>query len=171
MTVPANDTRRLPTDTCEDSNSLSEEAWEAIDKAVQRLEQAWQVKPQPNIGPLVPPVADPLRLRVLVELIKVDQEHRWTMGTRQLIETYLDEWPELRDKPDLIAEVLEAECCLRAELDTIPTRQELQRRFPNVCDKLNLANIKAEVAAERPPPRKADVLHSFRPFGEVEGLD
>jgi hypothetical protein len=167
MTVPTNDTRSPHAD---DGNCLSEEAWEAIDKAVRQLEKAWQIKPQPNIGPLAPPPPDPLRLRVLVELIKVDQEHRWTAGTRQLIETYLDQWPELRDKPDLIVAILEAECCLRAGLDTMPTRRELQRRFPDLCDKLNLTSIEAEAAAERPPPRKADIRHTFRPFGEVEGF-
>ncbi len=167
--MPTNDTRCPHTDTCGHGNSLSEEAWEAIDKAVRQLETAWQVKAQPSIRPFVPPANDPLRQRVLVELIKVDQERRWNAGARQPIETYFDQWPELRDKPELVGELLEAECVLRAAFGAMPTREELQQRFPNLCEKIDLAGIEAEAAAECAPTRPTDILHTFRPFGEVEG--
>ena len=38
--------------------------------------------PQPDIDPWIAPVGNPLRLRVLVELIKADQECRWKWGIR-----------------------------------------------------------------------------------------
>src|SRR5207253_224416 len=75
----------------------SADATEALlDQAVGRLEEAWQCAPPPDLAPFLPAVAEPARRRLLIELIKVDQEYRWRRGDRRLLEAYLRDWPELR---------------------------------------------------------------------------
>ena len=75
--------------------SLSDADWETIDTALQQLEEAWRRASQPDIGSLVPPVGNPVHLRVLVELVKADQECRWKSGVPTKIEDYFHAWPEL----------------------------------------------------------------------------
>jgi len=59
--VPTDDIRSAHTDTRQEK-SLSEEAWDTIDKAVRRLEKAWQAQAPTRHRPLVPPPSDPLSL-------------------------------------------------------------------------------------------------------------
>lgn len=54
--------------------------WGLLDGAVQKLEGAWSTKADPGFANLVPPASDPLRQRILVELIKVDREFSWRWG-------------------------------------------------------------------------------------------
>ena len=81
-------------------------SWFRADEAVQRLEDQWQHTPAPDLTQFVPAPSDPLRERVLLELIKVDQEYRWQAGEQRRIEEYLKEWPELSRETVLVAELL-----------------------------------------------------------------
>ena len=57
---------------------LSESAWDAIDAAMARLEEAWREGATPDIGALVPANADPATQRsVLTQLVGIDLEWRW----------------------------------------------------------------------------------------------
>jgi len=128
---------------------LSEAAWDAIDQAVWQLEEAWRHASRPDIEAFVPPPGDPLRQQVLVELIKVDQEHRWKSGVPTKTEDYILDWPELRGRAKVIAELLDAECLTRAMLNVTPTCQELRARFPILCEQIDLSRIKKEAKQDR----------------------
>ena len=121
--------------------SLSDADWDAIDKALRQLEEAWRRASQADIGSLVPPAGNPLRLRVLVELIKVDQECRWKSGTPTMLEDYLHDWPELLGQEGIILELLESECLTRAMFGAMPTHQELCSRFPALAEDVDLRRI------------------------------
>jgi hypothetical protein len=125
--------------------SLSDVVWEAIDAAMRQLEEAWRHAPQPDIGSLVPPAENPLRLRELMELIKADQECRWKSGIPTKIEEYLHDWPELLGQVHVILELLGGECLTRAMFGAMPTYQELRSRFPDLAEQVDLSRIAAIV--------------------------
>ena len=59
-----------------------------------------------DIGAFLPSLNGILRERVLVELIKVDQENCWRGGVQRLLEAYLSDWPELTTREDALVELL-----------------------------------------------------------------
>jgi serine/threonine protein kinase len=128
---------------------LDDSQWAVLRAAVEQLEEAWRAGHGVDLCRLVPPIADPLQERVLIELIKVDQEYRWQKGQRQKLEDYLHCWPELNSKPHVVAELLYAECLTRAVIDVIPAAEELRSRFPELCQQIDLAAIQAEAETER----------------------
>ena len=82
-----------------------------------------------------------MRRRTLIELVKVDQELRWQAGEHRLLESYLSDWPELSSDPELVTELLDAECLTRAGLDRLPTPDELAARFPEMARQIDLGEI------------------------------
>ena len=128
---------------------LDDQSWAVLADAVGELEQSWQSDAATDIGQLVPTVANPLRRRVLVELVKVDQEFRWERGEQRRVEDYLADWPELGGKDTILVELLEAECLTRAVLDFVPTVEELRSRFPAIHERVNLHQISADAGVER----------------------
>jgi hypothetical protein len=120
---------------------LSDADWETIDAAIRRLEEAWRHAPRPDIGSLVPPAGNPLRLRVLAELVKADQECRWKSGISTKIEDYLHDWPELAGQASVILELLDSECLTRAMFGAMPTCEELRSRFPDFAEQVDLSRI------------------------------
>jgi hypothetical protein len=125
--------------------SPSDAAWEAVDTALRQLEDAWRHTPQPDIASFVPPAGNPSRHRVLVELIKADQECRWKAGIPSKIEDYLHDWPELLGQARVTLELLDSECLTRAMLNAAPTYQELHSRFPALAKQIDLSRIAAIV--------------------------
>jgi hypothetical protein len=124
-------------------NCQSDAAWETIDVAIRQLEEAWRHTSQPDIANFVPPAGNPLRLRVLVELIKADQECCWKSGIPTKIEDYLHAWPELLGQVRLIVELLDSECLTRAMFNAMPTCEELCSRFPTLGEQVDLTRIAA----------------------------
>ncbi len=124
---------------------LSDAAWDTIDVAIRQLEEAWRQAPQPDIGPWIPPVGNPLRLRVLVELIRVDLECRWKSGVPTRIEDYLHDWPELLGQERVVLALLDSECLTCAMFSTLPTGEELCSRFPTLGGQVDLSRIAAIV--------------------------
>jgi len=123
---------------------LSNKDWDHLDDAVARLEHSWQTSGGADLAQFVPAADHPLRAQTLLTLIKVDQEYRWTSGQQKPLEAYLEEWPELGNNPEAVAELLEAECRTRAGLDLLPTAEQLRERFPAVADRIDLPAIQAE---------------------------
>src|SRR5438477_4504984 len=79
------------------------EDWLALKDAVKRFEHAWRQAPRPGIDDYLPP-GDPLRFRVLVELVHIDLELRLKAGEAARVEDYLTRYPELaRDRAVTLA--------------------------------------------------------------------
>ncbi len=114
-----------------------------------RFEDAWQLNTGPAIRDFLTDAGDPLYDRLLVELIKIDQESRWSRSDRRPIEVYLQEWPELAERREWIVELLQAECLTRATIEALPTQEELQSRFRQCCDQIDLAAVGALALRER----------------------
>jgi len=113
---------------------LDDQHWAVLASAVWQLERSWRAGHGADLAQYVPPPDEPLRPRVLVELIKVDQEYRWESGDRKMLEAYLEDWPELADEPEFVTELLEAECITRSCTDTTPDVEEIRSRFPDISD-------------------------------------
>ena len=128
---------------------LDSQSWDFVDRAVEQLEQSWRAAGRAELAQFLPPPDNPSRERALVTLIKVDQEYSWRSGEPKQLEAYLDEWPELNTSPQAVEELLTAESLTRALLDSTPTAEELQTRFPKFSQQINLAAIEAEAKTQR----------------------
>ena len=125
-----------------------DQVWDVVDEAVRRIEHARRAGKDADLTDILPSRDDPQREQVLLTLIKVDQEDRWRHGERKTLEAYLQEWPELANKPKLLAELLEAECTTRALVDAVPDGEEIRARFPDICQQLDLPQIQAKAAKD-----------------------
>lgn len=122
--------------------------WYFLDDVVERFEGTWRRQGVAELKAFVPAPDVPHRQRVLMELVKVDQELRWAAGQPRMLEEYLREWPELADSAGVLLALLESECRTRAALGSLPTRAELDSRFPKVAGQLDLDGISARVRSE-----------------------
>jgi len=124
--------------------------WDVLDEALERLQESWRSGSPALLDALLPPPGDPQRPTVLATLIKVDQELRWQSGDRRPLEDYLHEWPELRNSPERLVDMLEAECCTRAACGDWPSVEELHQRFPGQADQIDLDAIRVEIQSDGP---------------------
>src|SRR6516165_6591221 len=90
---------------------LSED-WSALMGAIKRFEHAWRQAPRPGIDDYLP-VGEPLRSRVLIELIQIDLELRLKAGETARVEEYLARYPKLAGDRAVLLELIAAEHDLR----------------------------------------------------------
>jgi tRNA A-37 threonylcarbamoyl transferase component Bud32 len=155
------------------NSELGDEQRLVVHRAVERFEALWRSSPFPELSELVPDRTDPLRLRILVELITVDQELRWDAGKKTLLESYLERWPELQQELELKSELLEAECRSRGYLGDLPSWEELKKRFPDIDGRIDLSRIAERLEKDvTPTPGLFPlVLKTGAPFGRYEIRD
>lgn len=97
-------------------SGIDHEAQKAAQAAVAGLERAWKLGTAPDLAPLLPAVGDPMRRRVLIELIKADQRQRSRASRPKKVEEYLSEWPELQAQTEMVMELLVSECLVKGGL-------------------------------------------------------
>ena len=112
-----------------------------------RLEDAWKSGGDTDLDRYLPSASSPQRIPLLVRLVKVDQQHRWQAGEQNLLEQYLQRWPELRDNAGAISELLQSECEIRSALGDNPTQEELQQRFPTLFEHVDLNTVAVDSKA------------------------
>jgi hypothetical protein len=111
--------------------------WDQVEAAVTRMLNARESQSEVDFGQFLPSEPGQQRRLVLITLIKIDLEHRWATGEQRLLETYLQDWPELQNDPDALAELLRAECRIRAAHGALPAASDVQARFPQLpCESL-----------------------------------
>ena len=149
---------------------LAHDDWTALSDAVLQFEALWQQTSAPSIRPYLRSEGDPLRLRLLIELVRVDQEHRWKRGDRRQVEDYLKDWPELGEQPQALAELLQSECLTRFCLDDPPAAAELSQRFPELFDQVDLEQLRVQAAEERRDgsTEQNEATATFRPARRPE---
>ncbi len=142
-------------------------SWKALDGRIREFESVWKGSESPAIETFVDAAPADLRKPLLVELIKIDQEFRWSRGESPRLESYLERWPELRDEDDAIGELLAAECLTRGLCERVPSFKELRTRFPKHCELVPLARLRKEIEAERQIPAPPGGA-ALRPCGRYE---
>jgi TPR repeat protein/predicted Ser/Thr protein kinase len=96
-----------------------------------QFDAAWTDRSLAEFIARLPPPGTPLRLPVLVELVKRDLLHQWERGRRPRIEGYLHCYPELGTKDTAPAELILAEYEARQRNNAAADPGDLDRRFPN----------------------------------------
>jgi WD40 repeat protein len=92
--------------------------------------------PSPTATPATPPVQ--AGEESLAEVLRADQERRWGRGERILVETYLEQYPGLRQREEAVLDLLYCEYLLREAADEMPQPEEYVRRFPQYAAQLRI---------------------------------
>ncbi len=141
--------------------SLSPADRATYEALAEQFEAAWNdaAAPEPAIEPLLP--AGPVRLLLLVHLVRCDLELRRARGQTRRVEDYCVRFPELADDADLLLELLLCEY----ELDGPGRRciDEYVRRFPALDGPFRAALAEREPAEWLPP---ADYDVDPEPIGQ-----
>src|SRR3954466_5925202 len=87
---------------------LPAEDWLALKDAIRHFEDAWRQGPRPRIDDFLP-TGDPLRARVLIELVHIDLELRLKAGEAARVEEYLALYTELAADQAVTLELIAAE--------------------------------------------------------------
>ena len=127
---------------------LDRATWSLVADSVRRLEASWQAGSPADLASVLPASDKPQRLRVLIELVKVDQEFRCEAGQPALTEAYLAEWPELKSNDETVIELIRSECLTRAIVGAAPTDDEIRGRFPDLMEWIDLPSVLAQAQAE-----------------------
>jgi serine/threonine protein kinase/WD40 repeat protein len=142
------------------SDRLSAAQERELEERLNQFEESWE-RQSPRIENFLPPAADSsYRRRVLVELIQIDLERRWsrdpaalcadgTFPLRPRVEDYLQRYPEIGPGP-LALDLIGQEYRVRWIARDHPTHAEYVARFPThgVSLRATLAAIDAELAEE-----------------------
>jgi predicted ATPase len=144
----------------------------ALKDAVKRFETGWRQGPRPTINAYLP-IDDPLRRRVLIELVHIDLELRLKAGEAARVEEYLACYPELAgDRPAILALIV-AEHELRRRREAGLTLEEYLQRFPQYRAELPEQIAQPTVPAGDTPPSSSHPCAEASPKVsgyEVSGL-
>jgi predicted ATPase/tRNA A-37 threonylcarbamoyl transferase component Bud32 len=105
------------------------EDWLALKDTLRRFEDRWREGPRPAIDDYLP-AGDPLRFRVLIELVHIDLELRLKAGEAARVEEYLTRYPELAGDRAVTLALIAAEYELRRRRESDLAPDECQQRFP-----------------------------------------
>src|SRR5262249_27517816 len=136
--------------------------------AVRRFEKAWHQGPRPLIDEYLP-IDDPIRFRVLIELVNVDMELRLKAGEPARVEEYLARSPELPGERAVIVELIAAEHDLRRRGEPGLALDEFLQRFPQYHADLAEEIARASINVRDAPPRSTDPRAEAMP--EVAGYE
>ena len=108
---------------------LSPETWQLLEERVESFEAAWDRGDDPQIIDFLIP-DDPTEGQLLIELVHADLELRTKNGTH--VEDYLQRFPELASRPDVVATLRRAEKhFLRETTRQFPPMDSRSRRSPD----------------------------------------
>lgn len=140
--------------------SSSDDLYDLLIEAVDALEQSWRSLNNAELAEYLPAPQHPHRVRVLAELVKIDQEHRWKSNEQKLLEQYLKDWPELTGNKAVVVDLIRSECVTRERFGRRARYFDIKRRFPEHHRYINLLAIHAEAkgrtASSRAEMEEAD---------------
>ena len=144
------------------------EDWLALKDAVKRFENGWRQGKRPALDDYLP-TGDPLRRRVLIELVHIDLELRLKAGEAARVEEYLARYPELTGAGAVALELIVAEQELRGRREPGLGLDEYLRRFPQYRAELPEKIAPRTVAVRHAPSSPADLSAEVPP--EVAGYE
>jgi predicted ATPase len=145
----------------------SAEDWLVMKDAVKRFEDAWRQGLRPLIDDFLP--EEPLRVRVLIEIVHIDLELRLKAGEPARVEEYLARYPELADDRAVPLELIAMEHELRRRRERGLGLDDYLRRFPQYSVELRDQIDRPTIAAVNVPPRKTGSQAEAPP--EVTGYE
>jgi predicted ATPase len=144
------------------------ETWSALEDAVRRFEQAWRQGLRPAIDDHLP-TGDPLRRRVLIQLVHIDLELRLKFGEAARVEDYLARYPELAGDSAVAQALIAAEYEMRRRCERGLTLADYLQRFPQYRAGLLEQISPPTVAAGAVSPARAGTSDEAPP--EVPGYE
>jgi WD40 repeat protein len=122
------------------AEELVSTAAEIDERARRAFEAAWREGRPGPIESYLPAEGHPHREATLEELVQIEMEFAWKAyggaGLQErapkLVEDYLARFPKLR-QPSVVLRLLRQEDSLRRLRGEAPSREEYQRRFPELC--------------------------------------
>jgi predicted Ser/Thr protein kinase len=143
------------------------EEWLALKDAVKGFEHAWRQGPRPAIDHYLP-TGDPLRGRVLIELVHIDLELRLKTGEAARVEEYLARYPELAGDRAVTLGLIAAEHELRRRTEDGLSLDDYLQRFPQYR-----AELWEQIGQPTLPTRDAPSPGGSRrePLPEVAGYE
>jgi tetratricopeptide (TPR) repeat protein len=144
--------------------------WDLVDEAAERLQSIAVSADPADLSQFLPEADEATCRAVLTQLIILDQERRWQAGQRPLLETYLEQWPDLQEDSANLADLVRAECQIRASRDDLPTAEELHLRFPAVAAHVDLTAIAQQIASgstPQPGDTPDDLNYQTPPLGRT----
>src|SRR5262245_59693032 len=147
---------------------LPAEDWSALKDAIKQFEDAWRQGPRPRIDDFLP-TGDPLRARVLNELVHIDLELRLKAGEAARVEEYLARYTELAADQAVALELIAAEHELRRRREPGLAVGEYLLRFPQYPAELAKQILERTIVARGVPHCPADPRAEDPP--EVAGYE
>src|SRR5262249_3751874 len=136
--------------------ALSEDHRQQLEAWLVDFDQAWDEDRLPARLAELPP-GHPLRLPALIEMAKIDLEHRWQRGRREGVEDSLRRFPELGTSGTVSVDLLQAEYEIRQHLGDPAALTDLERRFPTQAGALRQLVEQGSVASTGPPTRATPI--------------
>jgi eukaryotic-like serine/threonine-protein kinase len=143
------------------------EDWLELKEVVKRFEDAWHQVPRPEIDDYLP-TCEPLRSRLVIELVHIELELRLKAGETAQVEEYLARYPELTDDRAIPLELIAAEYLLRRRRERDLAFDNYLQRFPQYRAEL-LDQIARPTVAAADAPRPSDPRAEALP--EVAGYE
>jgi serine/threonine-protein kinase len=112
-----------------DGRGLPSEAWDRLERVLERFEGAWRGGRRPDLDAYLAD-ARAERLYLLAELVRADLEHRLGAGEVARVEAYLQRYPELRDDREAVLGLIAAEYGFRRGREPGCDPAEYLQRFP-----------------------------------------
>jgi len=138
-----------------------------FERLLQRFEEAWQRGEPPIIENYLPDDEAERRV-VLVELLHTDLEYRLKAGESVRVEQYLDQYPELSPRRDVVLDLIAAEYDLRRRREPALKAEEYTQRFSGYSDELQ-TRLKASVRYRRRRfPIRLNCPHCQNPIAIVD---
>lgn len=163
-------------DKAEESLSLetiaTSQAWQIVAERVEAFSKAWAgAAAPPALASFLPDTLAPIRRLALIELIKIDLEHRWRRAEwRRPLEEYAAQFPELWIDGELPVDLIYEEFHVRRQAGEAVSPEEYQRRFPRQAS--HLANLlKLEGPAATSQVFSTDRPESFEVGQTLEDFD
>jgi WD40 repeat protein len=103
--------------------------WRGQEDVLDTFERAWQDGPRPALAAYLPQGAGCALL--LAELVHTDLEYRLKAGEPARVETYLEAYPELCERPGAVVELIAAEYELRRRREPASPAEAYLERFPD----------------------------------------
>lgn len=149
---------------------LDDASWQKLSDAIAKLESAWKDSTPHNLRPFVPDCDDPVRQLIIVELIKVDQELGLQQGRQRMLESYLEEWPELAADDEAMVQLVTAEYINQANAGQSLNLASLRQRFPQLAGCIDLEWLAAQTSPDHAVvvPQPSSQLREGASFGRYE---
>ncbi|HEV3143228.1 MAG TPA: protein kinase, partial [Gemmataceae bacterium] len=145
--------------------------WDVLAAQLDAFIQRWESGPDsPAVAHFIPNGSATLRRLILVELIKVDLDYRWTRRLPRFLEDYAKEFPELLSSGGIPSDLIFEEFRIRKQVGEVVYPEEYFGRFPEHANELRrLLGLNA--ITQSTLARGSRAYQLLQPGGSIDDFD